>query len=141
MNLQEKPISEIEKELYEVLAPKHETNGCKFLWGGIEWIARQNDVYCERDGEGDDVELSYLTAHKEFDIKIIGHEPTTDNILSALIKLKHGGVFLNQTGFYHNIWNVDKKTYEPEHLSNYRLEVSFDKQPENALRALHKILV
>lgn len=161
-----KPISEINKELYTVLAPKELTRFCKFTFRheyGDDTVLVLLSKYWDtgntttieyiKDG---DTEACCGTLNNEGcnfeDIKIIGHEPTLDNIIlwmcdlfvvekknitELLLKL-HFTVIGRSVDYPDGYQELAKKALEV--LGKYDLGSGFDGQREETKRKLHSLI-
>ena len=142
--IKEKPISEIEAELYEVLALKELSFGCVFEF--FNRLASFHKMTClEFDGEN----MTYFENGKtkttkglSGDFTIIGHEPTLNNVLLKLREKQGDGdldVLCSHNG---GILKADMSEittiFKP--LTKYDLTKSFDSQTEETKRKLHKLL-
>lgn len=132
----EKPISEINSELYEKLANKTLSFGCKLRDRGGEVF------YIEENGD-------YLRIHNGTEImdllwtgvEIIGHEPTLNDVLLGIIR--EGKCY----NFYPSMEEeilIIRVYYSPRNMKHivvhYDLTKSFDNQEEETKRKLHELL-
>ncbi len=152
----EKPISEIEAGLYDVLASKELSFGCKILHSGEGELMFIEEKFCqkkEHDSEYGCNNSDYcnnlaclrvkdrkvIFGNNWTPYKIIGHEPTLNDVLLKIAGLS---------------FKCDVRAYSNGHTMieypgggkwvdsglDYDLQKSFDNQTEETKRKLHKLI-
>ena len=139
----EKPLSEIEAELYEALASKELTPWCKVSVKGIPWRflsgLSNGGVGMVVALGGVTMDLSEKWIHKN--VKIIGHEPTLNDVLLRLGEAKDEWSYEVD-----NFGGIHKSRYDEcgecvrKHIGMYDLTKSFDNQTEETKRKLHDLI-
>lgn len=127
-----KPLTEIEHDLYQILSDKTLNEGCilesctdvtRFVFSdGLRFLENGDGTITIRE-----------TAER---FKIIGHEPTLNDILLKLGKKHQMTAIKRHSDTGRTFIYADNKT-----IKGYDLTKSFDNQAEETKRKLHSLLI
>ena len=144
------PLQKVEADLYDRLADKTLSFGCK-VYCSVLHDTKVKGIFDTPVGDAVHiVDQMILTKNglaagaPDGTIKIIGHEPTLNDVLLKLAERKEDGcgVSIECDGLIVSDMFLNTEDVTPSRLwrIKYDLTLSFDNQTEETKRAIHKLL-